>query len=134
MRDTSQLHDAMRRFDDALADVETRRIRASQRILPTVPELDPRQLAEVVSRRGAPAELAAVADAVKAGRATWADVAAGRSCGVPEVEALLATGKQRVLAALADPESIPSEDKPVAAPLVDDEDEDLSAVTYLRRR
>lgn len=90
--------EALRGFENALADLRTRRIRLERVEVPDVEGPSPREMAEAAARPDAPAELRAVARAVAEGRAGWDDVLAGRVDAAPEVAALFDASRERFAA------------------------------------
>lgn len=90
--------ESLRGFEDALADLRTRRIRLERVEMPQVEGPTSRDLAHAAAQPGAPAELRSMARAVAEGRASWDDVLAGRVGAAPEVAALFDASRERFAA------------------------------------
>lgn len=82
-------------FENAIADLRTRRIRLEQVELPAAEGPSTAELAEAAARPDAPAELKAVARAVEEGRASWDDVLAGRVDAAPEIGEMFDASRER---------------------------------------
>jgi hypothetical protein len=76
------------RLETALAPIRTRISRARERMAAQRqrPGPDPEVLAWAAQSQHAPADLAAVAQAVREGRTTWEKVAAGEADDLPEMK------------------------------------------------
>jgi hypothetical protein len=92
----------LRRFDDAVATLRTTVIRASKIEIRDMPPLDPKELERAAAAPDAPEHLRAVARAVREGRTSWAEVAAGKGLDVPEIRDLIAASGPRMTEKLAD--------------------------------
>ncbi|GAB3487149.1 hypothetical protein [Amycolatopsis cihanbeyliensis] len=137
------MRSALDSFESALADFRTQRIRVEQLEVPDTPAVDPKQLAEAAQREDAPEKLKAVARAVEDGRATWTDVAMGRTEVAPEVRELFAASGPGIARGMAEAEAdsaaeeAPAEETPRpgtrrAAEAEDHDDEDFSQRSFLR--
>jgi type IV secretory pathway VirB10-like protein len=84
------LQGAMRNLTNAVADLDTKLIRAWEMEVKDIPPTDPKALEAAAKRPDAPPHLKAVLKAVNEGRTTWEAVAQGKASHVPEVQAMLA--------------------------------------------
>lgn len=96
----AHLASAMRNLEEAAAHMRTQAIRASQLEVPRIELPDAAAIEQAATRPDAPDELRAVASAVRAGRVTWAEIAAGGGTDVPEVRAAYEANQQRIRHAL----------------------------------
>jgi hypothetical protein len=101
--------------------------------LPEVAAVRPEQLQQAAMAPDAPAELKAVAAAVRVGRTSWAVVAAGTGDQLPEVRALYAYADRRLDAALAEGEE-PVEAQPPRPRVLDYEDDGDMNINLFDRR
>ena len=99
------LGSALRRFDDAVATLRGTVIRASKIEIPDLPPPDPKELERAAAAPDAPEQLRAVARAVREGRTSWAEVAAGKGLDVPEIHDLIAASGPRMAEKLAEAEA-----------------------------
>lgn len=100
-----QMQAALNSFESALAEFRTQRIRSEQMEIPDSPPVDPNDLAEAAQRPDAPDKLKAVARAVEEDRATWGDVAAGRTDVAPEVKDLFAASGPGIMRGIEEAEA-----------------------------
>lgn len=108
-----ELEALRRRADIAFDPFRTRLIRARELPVPDIAPPDPEALGAAARRPDAPEELKAVDRAVRDGRTTWADVAAGRADQLPEVLAMHRAGAEQLARAQHEE---PEPDAPPAAP------------------
>lgn len=128
----ASMQSALGRFDDTLAEVRTRRIRAAGSVPSGVPAPVPDdatdRLAAAAAAPDAPAELRAVARAVAEERATWDDVVRGQVAVAPEIAELIRAGARLFDESAESDES----DEPVPETGQDDEEPDFSQQSQLR--
>lgn len=148
-----ELRAAARQFNDLAGQVEGKAMRLRQLRPPDVPKVSPEQLAAEAGKPDASPRLRAVAEAVRAGKTSWAEIADGKANDLPEVRALRAETARELLTRAVDayqaaqqqgPPPEPDEQaepvelpagrpaaRPKLRPRPDDPDEDFSAETYL---
>lgn len=133
-----QMQAALNSFESALAELRTQRIRSEQMEIPDSPPVDPNDLAEAAQRPDAPDKLKAVARAVEEDRATWGDVAAGRTDVAPEVKDLFAASGPGIMRGIEEAEAeevrLAEVEKRVATERgneENDEDDDFSQRNFL---
>jgi hypothetical protein len=92
-----QLDQVMVRLENALAPIRTRIYRARERMAAKRPRPGPSAalLARAAESEQAPADLQAVAQAVREGRTTWEQVAAGDADHLPEMKRFYAKSLER---------------------------------------
>ncbi|MBP2322744.1 type IV secretory pathway VirB10-like protein [Kibdelosporangium banguiense] len=137
------LQGAMRNLTNAVADLDTRLIRAWEMEVKDLPPADPKALEEAARRPDAPPHLKAVLKAVNEGRTTWAAVAEGKAAHVPEVRAMLAASgpmmaskmqqAEEELAAQEEAEKRKAEAAARRARRGPDDDDDFSNQTFMRK-
>ncbi|TCP57454.1 hypothetical protein EV191_1011409 [Tamaricihabitans halophyticus] len=129
------LQSALGRLQEVAAAIDTKLIRATELPEPEFGQIDHDGVARFAVSRDAPPEMRAVATAVAQGRTNWPEVLNGDAQDLPEVRELQAASFRKLdeeLARQLEEQSTP-EPRAISRPSGEDEEDDFSTHTYLRR-